>query len=205
MVSNFCCPVSEVPSQPLPLGVIYLNKEIALIWDWNRSWGVLLCTCSFESICRHSWDERFCQSTAVEQASLVTANSFTTVLDSFQRNMLEMVLRGQEFIIRRVEPALHTLEGWRQCQTLSDRKALEPGREAKTSQSLCNWARHVLRCVVRLSCENLAHPPFFILLRWQAFCNSVFIKSCVPPSFVFKPCHTGQNGCCCHLQQFNQV
>lgn len=74
----------------------------------------------------------------MEQASFVTANSFTTVLDSFQRNMLEMVLRGQEFIIRRVKPALHTLEGWRQCQALSDRKALEPGREAKTSQSLCN-------------------------------------------------------------------
>lgn len=60
----------------------------------------------------------------------------------------------------RVEPALHTLEGWRQCQALSDRKALEPGREAKTSQSSCNWARHVLQCVVRLSCDNPACPPF---------------------------------------------
>lgn len=44
---------------------------------------------------------------------------------------------------------------------LSDRKDLEPGREAKTSQSLCNWGTHVLRCVVRLSCDILHALLFY--------------------------------------------
>lgn len=78
-------------------------------------------------------------STAAEQASLVTANSFTTVLDSFQSNKVgKGINRTRVYHEMWVEPALHTLEGWRPCRALSDRKALELGREAKTNQSFCN-------------------------------------------------------------------